>query len=132
MQGSSFQSTHPVWGATRKGEDVAVLHDKFQSTHPVWGATSQKESGKGLFGFQSTHPVWGATTTSVTIVLTLIFQSTHPVWGATLVRTPFCTSFSNFNPRTPCGVRLGDFKGYYTAQNISIHAPRVGCDINLW
>ena len=61
MQGSSFQSTHPVWGATRKGEDVAVLHDKFQSTHPVWGATSQKESGKGLFGFQSTHPVWGAT-----------------------------------------------------------------------
>ena len=34
----AFQSTHPVRGATRPGEDFLLLR-KFQSTHPVRGAT---------------------------------------------------------------------------------------------
>ena len=34
----------------------------------------------------------------------------------------------NFNPRTPCGVRLRLFGLHQHPQVISIHAPRVGCD----
>ena len=57
--------------------------------------------------FQFTHPVWGATM-QVFLVLQVIslFQFTHPVWGAT--NEPF---------------------GYVPRYDVSIHAPRVGCDL---
>ena len=35
---------------------------------------------------------------------------------------------SYFNPRSPCGERLGRMGIYHKAQAISIHAPRVGSD----
>ena len=35
----------------------------------------------------------------------------------------------NFNPRTPGGVRLNILGCYYHIVSISIHAPRVGCDL---
>ena len=34
----------------------------------------------------------------------------------------------NFNPRTPCGVRPSERDARLEMLNISIHAPRVGCD----
>ena len=57
--------------------------------------------------FQSTLPVWGATITLARIMLIPVFQSTLPVWGATNVH-----EVTN------------------TAQSISIHAPRVGSDVD--
>ena len=79
------------------------------------------------------------------------FQSTHPVWGATLTKARQDLATSNFNPRTPCGVRPAervrperrhyDFNPrtpcgvrplrigkFAFLPRISIHAPRVGCD----
>ena len=57
--------------------------------------------------FQFTHPVWGATgTVAVTSYLCLRFQFTHPVWGATDLSV----------------VAGGELL-------VSIHAPRVGCDV---
>ena len=58
---SSFQFTHPVWGATASLSQP-LLVEVFQFTHPVWGATI----GFGYISaidiqFQFTHPVWGAT-----------------------------------------------------------------------
>ena len=78
--------------------------------------------------FQSTHPVRGATVAPLLLVYSVTFQSTHPVRGATRPRlfgrrkvllisihapragcdsvcAGHCSSHSNFNPRTPCGVR---------------------------
>ena len=80
----SFQSTHPVWGATVKVQRPGKVAPPFQSTHPVWGATQNQwlyiypkeisihaprvgcdplENSLSPFAalFQSTHPVWGAT-----------------------------------------------------------------------
>ena len=57
-----------------------------------------------------------------------VFQSTHPVRGATRDDMDFRSLGEHFNPRTPCGVRphrSGILKGDL---NISIHAPRAGCD----
>ncbi len=107
-----FQSTHPVWGATRQRRRFTVAKTSlFQSTHPVWGATISKSLTYALpscisihaprmgcdvvglraaahltlaNGFQSTHPVWGATLIGWLFALRYTaFQSTHPVWGAT-------------------------------------------------
>ena len=80
--------------------------------------------------FQSTHPVWGATTVKISVTKPNIpFQSTHPVWGAT--SSPWRASSRGlcFNPRTPCGVRQQVFLRGNIRLCVSIHAPRVGCDI---
>ena len=80
-----------------------------------------------------------------------VFQFTHPVWGATQYVDNARYIQDSFNSRTPCGVRLPD-KGEMLAWqkfqfthpvwgatpnsllhlplcSVSIHAPRVGCDV---
>ena len=50
------------------------------------------------------------------------------MWGATTTGISVCANPSDFNPRTPCGVRPTPLRAGYWAHCISIHAPRVGCD----
>ena len=78
----------------------------FQSTHPSWGATMSKASELiGIIIFQSTHPSWGATLRFAIHLVRMLFQSTHPSWGATYA------------------IIYG-----FSQDDISIHAPIVGCD----
>ena len=124
---SSFQSTLPVWGATKcyYGRQYVAsisIHaprvgsDKYQSQQSRLDTYFNPRSpcGERLFRrvrrrrkrvFQSTLPVWGATLDVQGVRRTLLFQSTLPVWGAT----------------GPPAVK-------YTSLVISIHAPRVGSD----
>ena len=103
----TFQSTHPGWGATRFFIVRMAKPMTFQSTHPGWGATVIKPPYVLYTSvFQSTHPGWGATHAKSSCIVIGKFQSTHPGWGATL------------------SVSL---RALYRA--ISIHAPRVGCDV---
>ena len=79
--------------------------------------------------FQSTHPVRGATRGALRGVGgDDLFQSTHPVRGATSGRGGVDLRSVDFNPRTPCGVRLPGFLLVDDTGLISIHAPRAGCD----
>ena len=60
------------------------------------------------------------------------FQSTHPARGAT---GAFClqdVEDKNFNPRTPRGVRHELEQMRAEVDEISIHAPREGCDSKLY
>ena len=103
----------------------------FQSTHPVWGATPKPSHKRVLrYTFQSTHPVWGATGPTPSIcVRSKIFQSTHPVWGATLklVKEQMLhRGISIHAPRVGCDIQ--GLQACTQAHIISIHAPRVGCD----
>ena len=83
-----------------------------------------------FLAFQSTHPVWGATEDALEEVIHLLeFQSTHPVWGATLHHGQLKGECVYFNPRTPCGVRRVPAQALIVHKAISIHAPRVGCDV---
>ena len=83
-------------------------------------------------GFQSTHPLRGATLTSPYSFLTCsTFQSTHPLRGATADAPRVAALIRNFNPRTPCGVRLYNTSERANVASISIHAPLAGCDKNL-
>ena len=119
--------------APRVGRDfwqpnLARSAEIFQSTRPVWGATKVPLCFAESSVFQSTRPVWGATNLTK-IVYTIImisihaprvgrdlakdvkneqdskFQSTRPVWGATTVGIADTIGLSNFNPRAPCGAR---------------------------
>ena len=149
-----FQSTHPGWGATTKSSNSPVTLISFQSTHPGWGATiylsptltnaccfnprtpggvRHKEAilNMGLTLFQSTHPGWGATTRAKSMQGFLdLFQSTHPGWGATFSHSPpfvpFCL-FQSTHPGWGATQTLNLYTFLFTY--VSIHAPRVGCDL---
>ena len=56
------------------------------------------------------------------------FQSTHPTRGATLFVVFIATARSDFNPRTPHGVRPPYIMMKLEDLKISIHAPHTGCD----
>ena len=58
----------------------------------------------------------------------LLFQSTRPVWGATSPQPGYARRTSYFNPRAPCGARRLAVYEAMAAQEISIHALRVGRD----
>ena len=60
--------------------------------------------------FQSTLPAWGATRSGRSLPSKGVFQSTLPAWGATMAAN---------HSRS-------------IAQNISIHAPRMGSDRDLY
>ena len=123
-----FQSTHPARGATAHKRDHArrilyfnprtprgvrpptkgiMLGGFFISIHaPREGCDSrcpQPELPKTQF--QSTHPARGATRISTHCCVTCTFQSTHPARGATRCSRGCLDTRSNFNPRTPRGVR---------------------------
>ena len=58
-----------------------------------------------------------------------LFQSPHPVRGATGSRSCWPPSQCHFNPRTPRGVRPPPISWPTWRADISIHAPREGCDM---
>ncbi len=103
---SGFQSTLPVWGATN---GVYAKLDRLEHFNPRSPCGERQQHWRYIQScrrFQSTLPVWGATTRWAVCAAGWQFQSTLPVWGATT---------SNYS-------MVG-------LQNISIHAPRVGSDI---
>ena len=57
------------------------------------------------------------------------FQSTHPLRGATEEARTATRTYTDFNPRTPCGVRHASNTPNPQSMTISIHAPLAGCDI---
>ena len=124
----SFQSTHPR-GVRPKTRSSPVAKNTFQSTHPRGVRPYHNYSHSLYCPFQSTHPVWGATCVYARPPRSHEqFQSTHPVWGATDVSILVVGMIADFNPRTPYGVRLPAVEVQPLVLDISIHAPRMGCD----
>ncbi len=146
-----------MWGAT-PDRVVVVLYSLFQFTHPVWGATlavlrqflrlevsihaprvgcdtACNPKQEPTQQFQFTHPVWGATPTRFSAPLCLVRFNSRTPCGVRLCRLRLVACLSHrFNSRTPCGVRHRLWSGC-RLYGVSIHAPRVGCDIRhctLW
>ena len=113
MWGLVFQSTHPLRGATYKQQGLCPA--SLISIHaPLAGCDGGYLRGAGYPSkFQSTHPLRGATRLMCAPVYCEKFQSTHPLRGATTALTASLTGGTDFNPRTPCGVRPG--KAQYDA-----------------
>ena len=103
-----FQSTRPMWGATARAVSL-FCHSMFQSTRPVWGATPACTAPPiGLLRFNPRAPCGARPHFALMYAQSSTFQSTRPVWGATVAWR--CTRFLT---------------------RVSIHAPRVGRDIDI-
>ena len=124
----SFQSTLPVWGATRPPHRSIYDLCHFNPRSPCGERPPRSSARWTPKRFQSTLPVWGATRLRLHHVCVFEFQSTLPVWGAT--RRAACRPwrYLYFNPRSPCGERPSISTRTSSTATISIHAPRVGSD----
>ena len=125
---AKFQSTHPVRGATWR--DWPARHSRRISIHaPRAGCDKRAFMSVCAIGyFNPRTPCGVRPSSSIPIFVNTIFQSTHPVRGATYfvrfsivggnisIHAPragcdgatlvIVVLMPNFNPRTPCGVRL--------------------------
>ena len=104
----------------------------FQSTHPVWDATREVRAGQVVgAGFQSTHPVWDATPCGLVPNRQASISIHASRMGCDTMRiSPESTSF-HFNPRIPYGMRHLPCVCDIHCCKISIHASRMGCDTCL-
>ena len=111
-----------------KGGIFALNPDTFQSTHPVRGATNLWKARADEKNISIHAPREGCDPARFGLSdAELTFQSTHPVRGATGKThvTIAGVSISIHAPREGCDVvRCGIDK----FPQISIHAPREGCD----
>ena len=97
--------------ASRMGCDFdAVVLDEasilFQSTHPVWDATKPALRRRFRFRISIHASRMGCDRTyGLSVHLRKTFQSTHPVWDATSLQSKSPTKGTYFNPRIPYGMR---------------------------
>ena len=124
-----FQFTHPGRGATYlQGDELYPW--EFQFTHPGRGATRtpcRRPSRKAPFQF--THPGRGATPKRVRERgQTWGFNSRTPGGVRHLLSPTISIKYYCFNSRTPGGVRRAGALTIVHTIDVSIHAPREGCD----
>ena len=148
---ASFQSTHPLRGATIEVLIIVALvdisihapltgcdvHGLFRlglalgiSIHaPLTGCdTAMWIYASHHKRFQSTHPLRGATAGFRPEISSTRFQSTHPLRGATRTSFTRVLSLASFQSTHPLrGATSGAGEWLYR-QGISIHAPLAGCD----
>ena len=123
-----FQFTHPVRGATilQLAPAEAV---KFQFTHPVRGATVRVRAGSGCFRVSIHAPRAGCDANELTsLQFQQLFQFTHPVRGATIVAFVWAPEGSMFQFTHPVRGATSALAGLTSSFDVSIHAPRAGCD----
>ena len=100
-----FQSTRPVWGATRcfaRRRDCVL----FQSTRPVWGATAATYPRTGILIISIHAPRVGRDTFRQHEIPWKQSISIHaPRVGRDRITPSSAPASRNFNPRAPCGAR---------------------------
>ena len=147
-----FISIHaPHAGCDEAAERFRTAWEQFQSTHPMRGATIPYDSHHVLRGISIHAPHAGCdhivdmdgreyceisihaphagcdpvSFEGVTGSPSKRFQSTHPMRGATFHLSKAIWITSNFNPRTPCGVRQYG-KNLSILPQVSASFPRSG------
>ena len=105
---TEFQSTHPVWDATRDLGRLIRRYANFNPRIPYGMRQVTLDWACGTDEFQSTHPVWDATAGAVAIT---------PRWIISIHASRMgCDGFQGRDQ---------------PSRGISIHASRMGCDGGL-
>ena len=111
--------------ASATTSDCPIL---FQSTHPMRGATVRL-GGPVFRAVISIHaPHAGCDVSQILCTCSTIISIHAPHAGCDRTAGEAVQRSSDFNPRTPCGVRPEAGEGAQGEESISIHAPHAGCD----
>ena len=146
-----FQSTLPVWGATRGSAGAALRPTDFNPRFPsgerrghhqdhprdLWisihaprvGSDLGGPGGRGICPISIHAPRVGSDFSTPSMVRRRANFNPRSPCGERPERShPDKGPSANFNPRSPCGERLPVSRLPHLPQEISIHAPRVGSD----
>ena len=82
-----------------------ILSRSFQSTLPVWGATRQQGAHQGQLPISIHAPRVGSDTTQAAALSAIFDFNPRSPCGERLVVLPEVARHGNFNPRSPCGER---------------------------
>ena len=148
-QPEKFQFTHPVRGATvvnnfgegstivsihapRAGCDILITWNYFLAKVSIHAPRAGCDNRQyvviyGLIRFNSRTPCGVRLPRYLAMALSRKFQFTHPVRGATvrLLDDAHTLQVSIHAPRAGCDL---DISGVSRVSDVSIHAPRAGCD----
>ena len=128
---AEFQSTHPLWGATRPWTRRCRAHRHFNPRTPCGVRLLLGLDGRSRHRFQSTRPMRGATSgSSAYCVQSCAFQSTRPMRGATeyIAELRKLPPFQSTHPLRGATERIAALE---KDNAISIHAPLAGCDHSI-
>ena len=127
---SKFQSTHSLRSATCY-ELVDIYVVLFQSTHSLRSATFIIATVNHIHSI-SIHALLAECDPAQPPPVLLWSISIHALL-AECDRANVSTENTkgDFNPRTPCGVRLNSFSSLVKPVNISIHALLAECDVSV-
>ena len=100
-----FQSTHPLRGATTINRRDMFKND-FNPRTPCGVRLYFFSQTFDIDKFQSTHPLRGATIMRRACSSSGKISIHAPLAGCDRPKIPIAPPIRNFNPRTPCGVRL--------------------------
>ena len=129
-RGEYFNPRTPC-GVRHETVRIIISARLFQSTHPLRGATTLR-SCEAIKILISIHAPLAGCDRIFQIPYSFSLISIHaPLAGCDVICDANATTVDNFNPRTPCGVRLDALVSSKTADVISIHAPLAGCDSGL-
>ena len=129
LDGEEFQSTLPVWGATRDKLPKFNNNGNFNPHSPYGERLPEAAAGRIRSAFQSTLPVWGATYPPDTRDQTAYHFNPHSPYGERPLCTRLTCSTLYFNPHSPYGERLFYLADFFAPTHISIHTPRMGSDL---
>ena len=120
----------PREGCDQRGVDRRSTVIQFQSTHPARGATDHKRPSGFLYVISIHAPREGCDQSAMrsTVRDMAHFNPRTPRGVRPVVAPIKWYGCRNFNPRTPRGVRLRSRFALPRYAQISIHAPREGCD----
>ena len=122
----------PREGCDQRGVDRRSTVIQFQSTHPARGATDHKRPSGFLYVISIHAPREGCDQSAMrSTVRDMAHFNPRTTRGVRPVVAPIkWYGCRNFNPRTPRGVRLRSRFALPRYAQISIHAPREGCDVS--
>ena len=129
-RGRSISIHAPLAGCDWLTPRSQMKRTVFQSTHPLRGATGVPIhiDAKTIISIHA--PLAGCDELYISQAAYSKYISIHaPLAGCDAADSSRMRSTRDFNPRTPCGVRLQ--RNYHTTPDwvlISIHAPLAGCD----
>ena len=123
-----FQSTLPVWGATRElspRKPVGII-----SIHaPRVGSDRQPAPGSDRELYFNPRSPCGERRLSKAWICSVTYFNPRSPCGERRRGSVCLPAQYNFNPRSPCGERRQLFHRHSGLCGISIHAPRVGSDL---
>ena len=115
-------------GARRQTAAGSWMGTEFQSTRPVWGATKRSCSRQGASWISIHAPRVGRDAVISSNRASCAISIHAPRVGRDRATAVARMRMVYFNPRAPCGARPHRHAAYRGRRAISIHAPRVGRD----